>query len=237
MVTTKDIQVRLKALGDDPGPIDGIRGRRTIRAIQRFQRFQRQKGLAVDGIVGPVTRRRLFEGSDDPQPGPQPDLPWYEEARRLIGVAEVGGPGNNRDIMDWADDLDIHYAGDEVPWCGLFVAHCIAATLPDEELPANFMAARSWRSFGDACEPTKGCVLVFWRDHPTNSGKGHVGFYAGEDEKGFYVLGGNQSNRVRIARIAKDRLLAARFPATAVFGERRVVRLGLGMSAFDTEEA
>jgi N-acetylmuramoyl-L-alanine amidase len=51
-MTTLDIQRRLAALGFDPGPADGIRGPRTIRAIEAFQK---ERGLRVDGIVGPVT--------------------------------------------------------------------------------------------------------------------------------------------------------------------------------------
>ena len=43
---------------------------------------------------------------------------------------------------------------------------------------------------------------------------GHVGFAAGQDDTHFYMLGGNQSDAVTIARIAKSRLLGARWPAT-----------------------
>jgi len=42
-----------------------------------------------------------------------------------------------------------------------------------------------------------------------------VGFYAGEDASAFHVLGGNQSDSVSIARVARTRLLGARWPATA----------------------
>ena len=41
---------------------------------------------------------------------------------------------------------------------------------------------------------------------------GHVGFYVAEDATAYHVLGGNQSNKVCITRVAKDRLLAARRP-------------------------
>ena len=51
-------------------------------------------------------------------------------------------------------------------------------------------------------------VLVFER----GSG-GHVGFAIGQDDTHFFVLGGNQSDAVTIARIAKSRLLGARWPA------------------------
>jgi cell wall-associated NlpC family hydrolase len=53
-----------------------------------------------------------------------------------------------------------------------------------------------------------GDVLVFQR-----TGGGHVGLYVGEDEAAFHVLGGNQGDRVCIARIARHRLYSARRPA------------------------
>lgn len=124
--------------------------------------------------------------------------------------------------MDWADNLDLWYPGDDVPWCGLFMAHCIASALPDEPLPANPLGARSWLKLGVAHEPSLGAVLVFWRGR-RDGWQGHVGFYAGEDSGAFHVLGGNQSNQVNIARIAKSRLIGARWPRTAPqLGTRRV---------------
>jgi len=53
-----------------------------------------------------------------------------------------------------------------------------------------------------------GAVLVFERP-----GGGHVGFYVGEDATAYHVLGGNQGDAVTIARIAKDRCIARRWPA------------------------
>jgi hypothetical protein len=58
-------------------------------------------------------------------------------------------------------------------------------------------------------QPVTGAVLIFER----GSG-GHVGFAIGQDITHFYVLGGNQSDAVTIARIAKSRLLDACWPAT-----------------------
>jgi peptidoglycan hydrolase-like protein with peptidoglycan-binding domain len=46
------LQTRLKQLGYDPGPIDGIFGSGTERAVKNFQA---DKGLMVDGIVGKQT--------------------------------------------------------------------------------------------------------------------------------------------------------------------------------------
>ena len=53
---TAALQVALRAVGTYTGSIDGVRGPLLRSAIRRFQR---RKGLAVDGIAGPATRRRL----------------------------------------------------------------------------------------------------------------------------------------------------------------------------------
>lgn len=203
------VQQELKDKGYDPGPVDGRMGPMTRRAVRAFQS---DHGLSVDGVVGTNTTGELFGGKRAAVIAP--GMPWYAEAQQLIGTREVRGPGNNPVILDWADDLDIYYTGDDVPWCGLFVAHCIATTLPDEPLPGNVLGARQWRSFGREVAPRQGAVLVFWRGSPSGW-KGHVGFYAAEDGNAYHVLGGNQSNAVNIVRIAKSRLLGAYWPVTA----------------------
>jgi g-D-glutamyl-meso-diaminopimelate peptidase len=52
-----EIQSLLKKIGYDPGPIDGIFGRRTQQAIIQFQK---DNGLTADGIIGPNTYRVLM---------------------------------------------------------------------------------------------------------------------------------------------------------------------------------
>lgn len=226
--TTALVQARLAALGYVPGPVDGIAGRRTQGAIRAFQRDQT---LDVDGLVGPATAARLFPEAAGG--GGTAPLPWMEEARRLMGTREVPGPGSNPAIEDWATGLGIPYRSDDIPWCGLFAAHCIGATLPDEPLPANPLGARNWMRFGRSCEPGLGSILVFWRESRT-SGKGHVGFYAGEDEHGFYVLGGNQSDAVNFRRLPRRQFLGARWPASAEAAEPNKVAMTLRASAFET---
>jgi hypothetical protein len=48
----RGVQVALSALGYAPGPFDGLRGQLTRTAVAAFQR---NCGMAVDGVVGPVT--------------------------------------------------------------------------------------------------------------------------------------------------------------------------------------
>ncbi len=210
--TVRRIQQKLKDKGFDPGEVDGIWGRNTIAAVKQFQR---QENLEVDGIVGPQTTAALFTGASPVPPTAGAFLPWFEEARHLVGTKEVLGPKTNPAIMDWATSLDIDYAGDDVPWCGLFVAHCVGATLQEEVLPGNPLGARQWEHFGHATTPRLGAVMVFWRESLA-SGKGHVGFYVGEDDTAYQILGGNQSDNVCLMWLSKERLRSARWPKTAI---------------------
>lgn len=208
----KRIQRALMNKGFNPGVIDGIWGRNTIAAIKNFQHTQT---LLVDGIVGPNTEAALFGAEAIPVHSASTlVLPWLEEAKSLLGTKEFSGASDNPIIMEWSDSLDIPYSGDDVPWCGLFVGHCIAVTLTEESLPGNPLGARQWTKFGKRIEPCLGAVMVFWRISE-QSGKGHVGFYVGEDDSGYQILGGNQSNRVCLTWVHRDRFLQARWPVTA----------------------
>lgn len=210
-MTILDIQKALAAKGFDPGALDGVWGRRTAAAVRAFQA---SKGLLVDGVVGPITAKTLSPDSKPPKDNlDDPAVVWLQEARRLMGVREKLGPGSNPAILDWADKLGIDYPSDDIAWCGLFVGHCIGATLTTEPLPNNPLGARNWNRFGGLCTPCPGAVMVFWRGTP-DGWQGHVALYVGEDTKAYHVLGGNQSDSVCITRIARDRLLGARWPAT-----------------------
>lgn len=235
------VQQALAHKGFDPGLIDGIWGRRTEHALRRFQAA---RGLTPDGIVGPNTRLALFGVANPPEnPLNDPGLPWFQEARRLVGLKEGPGKVENPVILDWADDLDIPFGSDAIPWCGLFVAHCIGSTLSAEPLPTNPLGARNWSRWGAPCAPQPGAVIVFWRGSKTGSFLGHVGFYAGEERNKngattvFHVLGGNQSDQVCVARIAADRLLGTRWPATAPLATGGAAVFAAKSSILSTNEA
>ncbi len=51
------VQQRLRALGYDPGPVDGRQGLRTAAGIERFQAAA---GLTVDGMASPRTQAALW---------------------------------------------------------------------------------------------------------------------------------------------------------------------------------
>ncbi|WP_221794987.1 TIGR02594 family protein [Aquisediminimonas sediminicola] len=197
------LQQALQQWGYDPGPIDGVNGVRTHQAIRAFQRDQR---LSVDGVAGPMTLRRLrlHRGGTN-------IFGWLEEARAQKGVSELIGVGSNPVLIEWAKRLGLAYQDDRQPWCGLFVAHCIAQALPVEALPMRPLAARSWLQFGQPCDVQMGAVLIFWRGTPSGWA-GHVGFCVGADRAAYHILVGNQGDAVSTARIARNRLLGARWP-------------------------
>lgn len=215
------LQTALKRLGFDPGTVDGAIGRDTIAAIKAFQRA---RGIDPIGVVGPKTSAALAEAlAAVPAPAPAPvespltslAMPWLLEAQRCIGITEAQGPANNPLIIGWGQRLRISYADDEIPWCGLFVAHCVGEQLPREPLPINPLGARNWAKLDVPCPvPQPGAIMVFWRKSPT-SGLGHVALYIGEDANSFHVLGGNQGDKVCVTRMPRGRFVTARWPKTA----------------------
>lgn len=54
----RQLQQALKGLGYDPGAVDGQFGAKTEQAVKKFQH---DKGIASDGIVGPITWRNIDE--------------------------------------------------------------------------------------------------------------------------------------------------------------------------------
>lgn len=133
---------------------------------------------------------------------------WIKKARTYIGTKEIPGPKHNTVILGWLAALKAWWRDDETPWCGVFVAYIIRETLGDVGIPKYWMRAKEWASYGmPLAKGTPGAILVFNR-----TGGGHVGFYIGEDDTRYYVLGGNQSNAVNITPILKNRCTAIRWP-------------------------
>ena len=141
------------------------------------------------------------------------DPAWLAAARARLGTREAAGAANSATILGWAKRLGTRvlgmvYNADSVPWCGVFVAVCLA----EDGIAAAPLAVRatSWAAWGQALRPDRlapGAIMVFARP-----GGGHVGFYVGEDAVAYHVLGGNQGDAVTITRIAKSRCIARRWP-------------------------
>lgn len=237
MYSVRDVQSRLAALGYNPGPTDGIRGRRTIGAVKEFQR---DSGLKVDGLVGPKTGAALF-GDDQyarqqiagkPSSAFADATPWMDEARKMLGAHEARDKAS---LWRWLKS-DGGSVGDpsKIPWCGDFVRTALGLTLPDEAFPNNPYWARNWAKFGVPCPPVFGAIAVFTR------GKGgHVAFVVKRDpaRKRLLILGGNQSNSVTETWKSESTLIATRWPKTALPHSGRVDTASSKGARLSTNEA
>jgi uncharacterized protein (TIGR02594 family) len=142
----------------------------------------------------------------------------FNLAQRFIGLKEIAGNMDNPQILsmlkldgDWPEH-------DEVPWCSAFVNYiCWLLRLPR----SKSLMARSWLEVGKAVQLKDaeiGDIVVLKRGTGKQPGPevtdapGHVGFYAGlsDDEHLIEVLGGNQSDSVKVSRYHVDRLLGVR---------------------------
>lgn len=175
--------------------------REQIRQVQQavLDRGGSVGNSGADGIWGNDT----FDGVMDmlariPETARAAGCPWLTEARGYLGMQEGTARANKALNLDSA----------AIPWCGAFVGMVMASSLPTERLPKNQLWARDWLNFGhDPGSVYQGNVAVFAR----GSG-GHVGFVVGHEKSYLHILGGNQSNRVSISKIAKSRLLGYRWP-------------------------
>ena len=131
-----------------------------------------------------------------------------------LDVREVPGPGNNPRIVMYHNTTQ-PWSGtdDSVAWCSSFVNYCVehaGLTGTDSQ------SAQSWKDWGrDVMDnPREGDIAVWRRGSGT---EGHVGFFRADQGDHISVLGGNQSDRVRISSYPKDGMMgSSRFKLLAI---------------------
>lgn len=128
-----------------------------------------------------------------------------------IGIQEFPGKNNSSPtILGWIKKLIPGATEDEINWCSIFCYNMVSEVLPDADLSMVTAAARSWLGYGyPTTNPKRGDIVIFWRESPT-SWQGHVAMYVRENNDYVWVLGGNQSDQVSIAKYSKDRVLGYR---------------------------
>jgi uncharacterized protein (TIGR02594 family) len=213
---------------------------------EKWKTIQRAVGVSADGIPGEWTANAVaaklgisFAGKPQTETvkmerGPEP--PWMIEARKHVGLLEIPGPNHNPQILKWWEAIKVNFVTDEVPWCSGFVGGCLEAVGIRSTRSA---AARSYaksQSFAKLSKPAQGCVVVFWRGSPTGW-SGHVAFLAGIGDGAIWCLGGNQGDKVSIAKFSPGRLFGYYWPHESTlkpddFPPRRMNASG----AFSTNE-
>jgi uncharacterized protein (TIGR02594 family) len=200
---------------------DGDFGARTDRAVRAFQT---KHGLEVDGIVGsrtwsalvdqniiagratprvtPVAQRPLVLPSSVSTPADR-SAPWMDVARAEMGVREIAGSRHNSRIVEYHAATTLRATSDEVPWCASFVNWVLRES---GKRGTNSAAAASFLDWGTTlASPRAGAVVVI--RHTTSGNRGstgsssgnHVGFFLSASPSHISILGGNQSDQVKVS--------------------------------------
>lgn len=134
---------------------------------------------------------------------------WMRIAKEEIGVKGISGVGSNIEVEKYHKAAG-GASSDDVPWCSSFANWVMQES---GYSGTNSKAARSWLSWteGSESEPRYGAVTILWRGSPSGT-NGHVGFLQEWDDKYVYLIGGNQSNSVKVSRYERSRVLGFRWP-------------------------
>lgn len=129
----------------------------------------------------------------------------YEFAKKEVGVREVIGNLHNKRVLEYHATTTLKATDDETSWCSSFVNWCVVqAGLRG----TNSAAARSWLTWGhETKEPKEGDIVVFKRGNPPS---GHVAFFVKKEGNLIHVLGGNQSDQVKVSAYKAEDLLSYR---------------------------
>ncbi|USD64334.1 TIGR02594 family protein [Vibrio sp. SCSIO 43136] len=125
--------------------------------------------------------------------------PWMKSAYKELGQSEIPGVKANPRVLQyftaskfWGTDD----SGGQNAWCASFVAYVMKSN--GYSPVKNAFRAKSWKEFGEVIEsPLQGSIAI-----KSRRGGGHVGFVVGKSSTGKYlfILGGNQGDKVSIAR-------------------------------------
>ena len=140
--------------------------------------------------------------------------PWLLWARNEVGTREIVGTQHNpRVVAYWKlGNVALNVSDDETPWCAAFVA---AALEQSRYRSTRSGMARSYANSPHAVRiagPRLGAICVLSSSRGPSSG--HVGFVEAVNATHAWLLGGNQSNAVNVARFPLAQMVGWFKPAT-----------------------
>lgn len=199
----------------------------TLKAVKRFQSEQ---GLDADGIVGsrtwevlearPAQAAKALRSTPSAAPEPGAGPRWMELALAEQGQAEVAGAGkDNPRILEYHQATALRASSDETPWCSSFVNWVMRQS---GHTGTQNALASSWLAWGEKlAEPRYGAIAIIRSksaagNAATGSSTGyHVGFLVEQTDKALRILGGNQSDSVKVSSFSLEKytLEGYRWPA------------------------
>ena len=201
----KALQMKLNKILDISLVLDGDFGAKTEKAVKVFQSSYApvQSGVVSDFLLHEIDSKYAELIS---KLGTMTDA--FNFALKYYGLKEIKGNVHEPIIIDMFAEIGHKWVlNDELAWCSTFANFVCKMTGYEYTGKLN---ARSWLEVGIEVEvPKLGDIVVFWRNG-IDSAFGHVGQYVNETETHIYVLGGNQSNMVRISAYPKNRVLSIR---------------------------
>jgi uncharacterized protein (TIGR02594 family) len=147
--------------------------------------------------------------------------PWLDLAIAELGTKEAPGPANNPTVIAYYRDAGHpEVQSDDVAWCAAFTGAMLARAglpLPPRDIS---LLARSYLTYGVACEPQPGAIGVWPRGA---AWQGHVAIMVDVDRGAgtCRVVGGNQGDAVNMAVMQLDTALAFRWPVPATVAALR----------------
>jgi uncharacterized protein (TIGR02594 family) len=206
---------------------DGDFGQKTDLAVKAYQS---RAGLTPDGVIGPRTWARLTaptqqaparSGAAAPPvrtPAPAVQLPpvlampanahapWLDVARAEVGVHEIRGARHNSRIIEYHAATTLRAQTDEIAWCASFVNWVLREA---GYAGTRSAAAASFLDWGTTLQTGREGAIVVVK-HTTSGNRGstgstsgnHVGFFLSQSGSHISILGGNQSDQVKVSNFS-----------------------------------
>lgn len=170
---------------------------------------------ATTSRPAPVTPKAEPTPEDKPVPA-QGNAPWMVIAKKEMGTHETAGRAANPRIIEYHAATSLRAQSDEVAWCSSFVNWCMKKA---GIKGTNSAGAASWVKWGAATSPKYGAVVVIYNARMASSSLSttgnHVAFLVEETKTHWVLLGGNQSDSVKVSNFAKAKwqVKACRWPS------------------------
>lgn len=146
--------------------------------------------------------------------------PWMQVALGEIGVRE------DTRLAKSTPRIEAYHAStrggiapDDLSWCSSFINWVFLQVAIEG---TRSKTASSWYTWGDPVDPKNpkalkfGCVVLMAKSDPDAGGSGHVGLNMGATGKSFFLIAGNQSQRVDIGLREQINIVATRMPTQAM---------------------